>query len=81
MAGEKRSSHFFDLKIPLGFLLSFYGLLLLLYGLFGPSHIYGKSLGLNVNLIWGIVILAVGSLFLGFAHFRQKNSNQIVKKD
>ncbi|HRD02117.1 MAG TPA: hypothetical protein PLP57_05665 [Candidatus Saccharicenans sp.] len=75
MAEKKSSSHFFDLKIPLGSLLSFYGLLLLLYGLFGPRHIYEKSLGLNVNLIWGVVILLTGGLFLGFAYFRRVNSN------
>ncbi|HQH61206.1 MAG TPA: hypothetical protein PLW38_05550 [Candidatus Saccharicenans sp.] len=75
MAEKKNGSHFFDLKIPLGSLLSFYGLILVLYGLFGPRRIYEKSLGLNVNLIWGVVIMVVGALFLGFAHFRRRASN------
>jgi high-affinity Fe2+/Pb2+ permease len=75
MPEKKSRSHFFDLKIPLGSLLSFYGLILLLYGLFGPRHIYEKSLGLNVNLIWGAVIMVVGALFLGFAHFRRRDSH------
>jgi len=46
-----------------------------LYGVFGPRYIYEKSLGLNVNLIWGALILLIGGLFLGFAHFRRRNSN------
>jgi hypothetical protein len=74
MTEKKSGSHFFDLKIPLGLLLSFYGLILLLYGLFGPHHIYEKSLGLNVNLVWGTAILVVGGLFLGFAHYHRRNS-------
>jgi len=75
MPEKKSGSHFFDLKIPLGSLLSFYGLILVLYGLFGPRYIYEKSLGLNVNLIWGALILLIGGLFLGFAHFRRRSSN------
>ncbi len=75
MAEKKSGSHFFDLKIPLGSLLSFYGFILVLYGVFGPRYIYEKSLGLNVNLIWGVLILLIGGLFLGFAHFRRRSSN------
>jgi len=75
MPEKKSGSHFFDLKIPLGSLLSFYGFILVLYGVFGPRYIYEKSLGLNVNLIWGALILLIGGLFLGFAHFRRRNSN------
>ena len=63
--------HFFDLKIPLGSLLSGYGAVLILYGLFGGSALYEKSLGININLLWGIVLLIAGSLFLGF-HFVKK---------
>jgi hypothetical protein len=74
MTEKKSGSHFFDLKIPLGLLLSFYGLILLLYGLFGPDRIYEKSLGLNVNSIWGAVMAIIGALFLGFAHYSRKNS-------
>ncbi len=75
MPEKKSGSHFFDLKIPLGSLLSFYGFILVLYGVFGPRYIYEKSLGLNVNLIWGVLILLIGGLFLGFAHFRRRSSN------
>jgi len=75
MPEKKSGSHFFDLKIPLGSLLSFYGFILVLYGVFGPRYIYEKSLGLNVNLIWGALILLIGGLFLGFAHFRRRSSN------
>ena len=63
--------HFFDLKIPLGSLLSAYGVILVLYGLLSGHDLYEKSLGININLIWGVVMLCVGGLFLGF-HFAKR---------
>jgi len=56
--------HFFDLKLPLGSLLAGYGVLLIAYGIWGDATIYEKSLGINVNLVWGAVLLVVGGLFL-----------------
>jgi len=53
-----------DLKIPLGGLLTFYGVLLVAFGLFSGKEIYQRSFGLNVNLIWGLLILAVGLALL-----------------
>jgi membrane-bound ClpP family serine protease len=61
---EGKKGHFLDLKIPLGGLLSFYGLVLLLYGVFSRKEVYARSFGINVNLIWGIIILAVGVALL-----------------
>ncbi len=65
---QPATKHFFDLKIPLGSLLCTYGVVLVLYGLFGDPSLSEKSLGININLQWGILVFAVGGLFLGF-HF------------
>jgi len=62
-----REGHVLDLKLPIGWLLSAYGLLLLVYGLATKKELYAKSLGINVNLVWGVLILAVGAAFLLFA--------------
>jgi len=59
-----REGHVLDLKLPIGWLLSAYGLLLLVYGLVTKRELYAKSLGINVNLVWGILILVVGGGFL-----------------
>jgi len=56
--------HVLDLKLPIGWLLSVYGLGLGVYGLVTGKDVYAKSLGVNVNLIWGILMLAVGAGFL-----------------
>jgi len=57
-------SHFLDIKLPLGWLLTFYGVVLSTYGLFTKGAMYAKSAHLNVNLIWGTIILVVGLILL-----------------
>ena len=50
----------FDLRLPIGALFTVYGALLVLYGFLGDQAQYVRSLGLNVNLIWGLVLLVFG---------------------
>ena len=64
----------FDLRLPIGALFSVYGALLVLYGLFGDPAQYVRSLGLNVNLIWGLVLLVFG-LGMLFARARGGSDN------
>ena len=47
-----------DVRVPVGLMFATMGVLLVAYGVFGDQSIYGRSLGINVNLIWGLVILA-----------------------
>lgn len=56
----------FDLRLPIGLLFSCFGALLAGFGLVSDKALYTKSLGINVNLDWGLVMLAfgVGLLFL-----------------
>jgi hypothetical protein len=57
-----------DLRIPMGLMFLIVGGLLTVYGLVTMgSPIYEKSVGLNINLIWGMVMLVFGGvmLFLG----------------
>jgi hypothetical protein len=51
-----------DIRLPLGILFSLLGLILVIYGLAGDPSLYQQSLGINVNLYWGIVLLAFGAL-------------------
>jgi len=59
-----KQGHVLDLKLPIGWLLGAYGALLLVYGLATDKGMYAISLGININLIWGLVMLAVGGGFL-----------------
>lgn len=55
-----------DLRLPIGLMFSLFGAMLAIYGAVSDSSIYARSLGINVNLLWGIVLLAfgLGMLFL-----------------
>jgi hypothetical protein len=56
-----------DIRVPIGVMLGLMGALLAGYGLFGDQTIYARSLNLNINLIWGgvLVVTAAILLFLG----------------
>jgi hypothetical protein len=56
-----------DIRTPIGLMFSIMGLLLLGYGLLGDKSIYARSLGVNVNVWWGALMLAFGLLMMGLA--------------
>lgn len=62
-----------DLRIPIGLMFGLFGLILTGVGLFGSLELTEKSLGINMNLWWGLVLLAFGALMLAFA-FRKKSA-------
>jgi hypothetical protein len=51
-----------DIRTPIGLMFVTIGLLLAAYGLFGDKAIYARSLGWNVNLAWGAVMLIFGAI-------------------
>lgn len=53
-----------DIRIPIGMMLALMGALLAAYGVFGDQSIYARSLGLNINLIWGSALIAAAAVLL-----------------
>ena len=53
-----------DIRTPIGLLFSLLGALLVAYGLFSSPALYARSLGINVNLWWGGVLLLFGVVML-----------------
>jgi len=53
-----------DIRIPIGLMFVLMGGLLAGYGLLGSHDVYVRSLGINVNLIWGTVLLLCGGFFI-----------------
>jgi hypothetical protein len=51
-----------DLRMPIGLMFSLLGIILAAFGLAtkGTSALYERSLGVNANLWWGIVLLIFG---------------------
>jgi hypothetical protein len=58
----------FDLRLPLGLMFTVFGLILTGVGLFGGAELSEKSLGINMNLWWGLVMLAFGICMLLMAY-------------
>jgi hypothetical protein len=56
-----------DVRLPAGWMLATIGVLLAGYGLIGDRAIYARSLGINVNLIWGLVLAVAGAALLALA--------------
>jgi hypothetical protein len=58
-----------DIRIPIGLLFSIFGLMLSAFGLFGDRGIYTKSLDMNINFWWGVVMVLFGFLMLALSYF------------
>jgi len=56
-----------DLRLPMGLMFTIVGALLTVYGLVSDTAIYARSLGINVNLWWGLVLVAFGMAMLALA--------------
>jgi len=61
-----------DLRLPIGVLFSALALVLIVYGLISDPAIYARSLGFNVNLGWGCVLLVFGVAMLAASQRRPK---------
>ncbi len=55
-----------DLRKPIGWFFLALGLILAVYGLMtkGDTEMYRRSLDMNINLIWGGVLIAFGLFML-----------------
>jgi hypothetical protein len=53
-----------DIRIPVGLMFGIIGAILVVFGLVSDPQIYERSLGINVNLGWGCVLLSFSGLML-----------------
>ncbi|PYV44750.1 MAG: hypothetical protein DMG06_05095 [Acidobacteria bacterium] len=56
-----------DIRLPMGLMFAIAGALLVVYGVVSDPAIYRRSLGLNINLWWGSVMLVIGFTLLVLA--------------
>ena len=57
----------FDVRLPIGLMFSIFGVMLVIFGLASDEAIYQRSLGINVNLWWGLVLIVFACAMLGSA--------------
>ena len=62
-----------DVRFPIGLLFTIFGLILAAFGLFSNPALYERSLGININLKWGIVMLAFGLIMLLLSRYRRSS--------
>jgi hypothetical protein len=55
-----------DVRVPIGLLFSTIGLALVAYGLVSDPALYARTLGINLNLWWGLVLVLFGVTMLFF---------------
>ena len=64
-----------DIRYPIGLMFGTIGLVMVVYGLLtGADPMYQRSLGINVNVWWGAVLLVFGGLMLYFARKTAKEA-------
>ena len=58
-----------DIRWPIGLMFSLVGALMVIYGILTGSdaEIYKKSLDINVNLYWGLLLVVFGGTMLTLA--------------
>ena len=62
-----------DIRIPIGQIFLILGILLAGYGLVSDKGLYQRSLGYNVNLWWGLLLLVFGATMY---YFGRKSSRE-----
>ena len=72
---------FYDLRISIGMLFTLIGTVLTAFGLATRSNadVYAKSMGIDANLWWGLVLLVFGILVLTLGRRGQMKQEKIKK--
>jgi hypothetical protein len=64
-----------DIRIPIGLMFSILGAMLAVFGSISGREIYKvHSLGINVNLGWGCILLAFGLFMLTMVYVSRQRS-------
>ena len=65
-----------DIRIPIGLMFSIIGILISVFGLatLSDTGMYQKSLGINVNLIMGVLMLLFGLVMLYLSQKKKKKT-------
>jgi multisubunit Na+/H+ antiporter MnhG subunit len=63
-----------DIRIPIGLMFSVLGVLIAIFGIVtkADSSMYQRSLGINVNIIMGVVMLIFGLIMLYLSQKKKK---------
>ncbi len=59
-----------DIRWPIGLMFTLVGIMLTVYGFVtrADTEMYRRSLDININLVWGVLLLVFGAVMLFFAN-------------
>jgi hypothetical protein len=63
------------IQIPIGAIILFFGLIILLTGVFSAPQTPGTN-GVNMDLWWGLVMVVLGALFVGYGWLKSTRAGQ-----
>ena len=63
-----------DIRMPIGMLFLVFGAMLTIFGLLSDRALYVRSLGININFYWGLVMLAIGVVMVLLARAGRSRS-------
>jgi membrane-bound ClpP family serine protease len=64
-----------DLRWPIGIIFTIYGVILIVFGALASPAIFEKSMGVNIDVWWGLALLVFG-LFMAALAFRATRHNR-----
>jgi hypothetical protein len=70
-----------DIRIPIGLLFSALAIVLIVFGLVSDPAIYLHSLGINVNIVWGGVMLLFGAVMLATGWWSRRTDSLASKQE
>lgn len=53
-----------DIRLPIGIMFGLFGVMLTIFGATSNPEIYAQSLGVNINLWWGIALMIFAAVML-----------------
>jgi hypothetical protein len=53
-----------DIRLPIGLMFTIIGAMLTVYGAAADKAVFARSLGINVDVIWGAALLVFGIVFV-----------------
>jgi protein-S-isoprenylcysteine O-methyltransferase Ste14 len=67
-----------DIRMPMGVMFVIVGLILVVYGAMTGSDVetYRRLLGMNINLVWGLVLFLIGAAMLVLARRAMKSPSK-----
>jgi hypothetical protein len=63
-----------DIRLPIGLMFALVGAIIGVFGLLSDPAIYQRSLGININLWWGLVMFLFGIAMLLLARRAGRNT-------